>query len=158
MPSSIQNALSHNVRRQKWSEDKGAYDRRGENICDGEWAIVIPRRSSSGRPIASQIVRIDYFHGINNFTGYVMCQDVTADQNEWPSHLLMRFSWDSWLYRRMHFILLKWWTRYPFQKWEKCFSGYHLRFPRIEKGEIWQNILKFLSAPKQWKCRAVQPS
>ena len=97
---SVENAISEPHRARLWRTGRGIFDRRGNPIDNGDWAVVVPRVSTSGVAFPSQVIHIDYFHGVN-VQGHVMCQ-TTPDEDDFPSHMLVRFSYDSWLYKQMH--------------------------------------------------------
>ena len=97
---SIENAISDPERIRLFRTESLIFDRRGNPIGNGDWAFVVPRVTTSGVEVPSQVIQIDYFHGVNG-DGHVMCQ-TTPDEDDFPSHMLVRFSYDSWLYKQMH--------------------------------------------------------
>ena len=129
MPTSIMNRMSHWQREQEYRADR-CYDRRGELTDDGDKVWLIPWTSADGTPMPAMLVTIDYFHGMirRDEANWIMFQD--HEDSDWPSHWIVRFTYDSWLYSRLHFALVLWWTRWRFKK----------GWPTIQAGRLMQNI------------------
>ena len=131
MPTSIMNRMTHWQREQEFLEHRRCYDRRGELTDDGDRVWLIPWTSPDGTPMPAMLVTIDYFHGMirRGDAKWVMFQDHV--ESDWPSHWIVRFTYNSWLYSRLHFALVLWWTRWRFKK----------GWPTIQAARLTQNII-----------------
>ena len=131
MPTSIMNRMSHWQREQEYeADDRRCYDRRGELTDDGDRVWLIPWRSAEGTAMPAMLVNINTsFLWVGYDANWVMFQDET--EWEWPSHWIVSFTYKSWLYSRLHFALVLWWTRWRFKK----------GWPTIQAGRLTQNII-----------------
>ena len=148
MPTSIMNRMPHWQREQEYRAGR-CYDRRGELTYDGDRVWLIPWRSADGTPWPAMLVNIDYFHGLirKGDANWVFFQDDTED--DWPSHWIVRFTYKSWLYSRMHFSLVLWWTRWRFKKRWSIIQAWRLMQNITLPVHCWRAIITYLvTTPK----------
>jgi len=106
------------------------YDRRGELTEWDDRAWLIPWRSADGTAMPATLIKINTsFLWEEHDATWVMIQD--ENEWEWPSHWIVRFTCTSWLYSRMHYSLVLWWTRCRFKK----------GWPTIQAARLTQNII-----------------
>ena len=128
--------MSHWQREQEYREcynrrgEPRCYDRRGELTEWDDKVWLIPWTSADGTAMPATLININTsFLWVGHDATWVMFQDKA--EWEWPSHWIVRFTCTSWLYSRMHYSLVLWWTRCRFKK----------GWPTIQAGRLTQNII-----------------
>ena len=147
MPTSIMNRMSHWQREQEYRE---CYDRRGEPRCYDrrgeltEWddkVWLIPWTSADGTAMPATLININTsFLWVGHDATWVMFQDET--EWEWPSHWIVSFTYKSWLYSRMHYSLVLWWTRWRCKKRWAIIQALRLNITLPD--DCWHAVIKYL--------------